>query len=489
MTSPSPPVLARGASSALAMPILIEVTASSIFAPRPHGPDLSRRGPRVQSAHVPTVVFVAPFFLETTLRFVRAVAELPDVRLGVISQEPAERLPDDLRAPAGRPSPRGRRPRPGAARGAGARALAGELGPPERLLGVLEQLQVPLAEAREALAAAGMPVPGLSLEAARNFRDKSRHEDGAGRRRPALRRATAWPRTPAAARRVRGGGRLPAGRQAAGRRRRREHLPARRRRATWSRRWRCISPSAERPLLLEEFVTGREHSFDSVVSTAVRSGTRSPTTSRRRWRWWARRGSSGASLLPREVDDPRYDAIRDVGFRARWRRSGMDTGLSHMEWFRLADGRVAISEVGARPPGAQITTLMSCAHDVDLYRAWARLMVFDHFDPPAPPLRRRRRLPARPGERQPHRRGPRARRGAARAGRAGRGSEAPHARPAAVGQLRGRGLRHRAPPRDRGRGAGAPAAGLAGAGRAGVAGKSSRGGPRPLQVCGLAVLS
>jgi hypothetical protein len=43
---------------------------------------------------------------------------------------------------------------------------------------------------------------------------------------------------------------------------------------------------------------------------------------------------------------------------------------------------VAISEVGARPPGAQFTTLMSYAHDTDMYRAWARLMVFDEFDPP-----------------------------------------------------------------------------------------------------------
>jgi hypothetical protein len=49
----------------------------------------------------------------------------------------------------------------------------------------------------------------------------------------------------------------------------------------------------------------------------------------------------------------------------------MVTGLSHMEWFRRADGSIAISEVGARPPGAQFTTLLSFAHDVDFYRAWA----------------------------------------------------------------------------------------------------------------------
>ena len=63
----------------------------------------------------------------------------------------------------------------------------------------------------------------------------------------------------------------------------------------------------------------------------------------------------------------------------------MTTGLSHMEWFRRADGSVAVSEVAARPPGAQFTTLISYAHGVDFYRAWAELMVHERFE--APPRR------------------------------------------------------------------------------------------------------
>ncbi len=60
----------------------------------------------------------------------------------------------------------------------------------------------------------------------------------------------------------------------------------------------------------------------------------------------------------------------------------MGTGLSHLEWFRRDDGSLAVSEVAARPPGAQFTSLISYAHDMDFYRAWARLMIFDRFDPP-----------------------------------------------------------------------------------------------------------
>ena len=43
-------------------------------------------------------VFVAPFLLPATVRFIAAAATLPDVRLGLISQDPEDKLGDDLRA-------------------------------------------------------------------------------------------------------------------------------------------------------------------------------------------------------------------------------------------------------------------------------------------------------------------------------------------------------------------------------------------------------
>jgi hypothetical protein len=89
-------------------------------------------------------------------------------------------------------------------------------------------------------------------------------------------------------------------------------------------------------------------------------------------------------LLPRDISGDEFDPIREAG-AAGLRALGLHTGLSHMEWFRLMDGRIAISEVGARPPGAQITTLLSYAHDIDFYKAWPRLMVLGEFE--APPRR------------------------------------------------------------------------------------------------------
>ena len=164
---------------------------------------------------------------------------------------------------------------------------------------------------------------------------------------------------------------------------------------------------------------------------------------------WSTRGSSGAWCCRARSTARAIDDIAAIGPPRPRRRSGCTTGLSHMEWFRRDDGSVAISEVGARPPGAQITTLMSCAHDMDLYAAWARLCCRDAVRPAGAPVRGRRRLP------------PRAR---ARAGsnvavhgldrsagdaRAVVDVRASRSRDRTVGDLRGRGLRHRPPPRDR----------------------------------------
>ena len=140
-------------------------------------------------------------------------------------------------------------------------------------------------------------------------------------------------------------------------------------------------PDSSHPVLLEEFVSGAEHSFDSVL---IRGQPVWYSISRymppplqvleNPWIQWC-------VFLPRDVSGPEYAAIREAGFQAV-RALGLETGLSHMEWFQLGAERIAISEVGARPPGAQFTSLMSWAHDVDFYRAWPRLMVFEEFKPP-----------------------------------------------------------------------------------------------------------
>ena len=320
-----------------------------------------------------SVVFVAPFFLDTTLRFVEAVADLPGVATGLVSQDPAERLPAGLRAKlaAHHRIPDGLDPQQIAD---AVRALARQIGPPRRLIGALEQLQVPLGEVRDALG-----IEGMGAEVAKNFRDKARMKTVLQRAGvPCARHsrvtsdAEAWsfvdsvgypvvlkPTSGAGAKstfRVGDGGEL------------RSALAQ-------------VRPTADRQAVIEEFVVGDEFSFDTVsirgrpIWHSLSYYLPAPlNVIDNPWIQWC-------VLVPREIDHPRFDDIRRTAFRAL-EVLGMGTGLSHMEWFRKADGSVLVSEVGARPPGAQITSLISYAHDIDFYRAWARLVVKDEFDPP-----------------------------------------------------------------------------------------------------------
>jgi len=147
--------------------------------------------------------------------------------------------------------------------------------------------------------------------------------------------------------------------------------------------WLEVAPPApDRPALIEEFLTGEEGSYDSVmidgeiVWDSISNYLPTPLeVLRNPWMQWV-------VLLPRDISGPEYVGIRQVAPVAL-RALGLSTGLTHMEWFRRPDGSVAVSEVGARPPGAQITSMLCFVHDFDLYRAWAQLMVHGTFAPPA----------------------------------------------------------------------------------------------------------
>src|ERR1044071_491120 len=292
------------------------------------------------------VVFAAPWFSDNAHRFIQATVGQPGVRVAVVSQEPQEYLaahlrdrlvahwkvedifdPQQLAHAAG--------------------TLSGHFGPIHRFYGAYEQLQVPLAEARELLG-----VEGMSAEAARNFRDKSRMKN-------VLREAGVPCARHGLAHTEAEGWRFaeevgfplvlkpPAGAGAQSTFRVDDSN-------AFGEALRISAPTPEQPVLIEEFITGEEHSLET-ITIGGRAVWHSLThyyptpleVLRNDWIQWC-------ILLPREIDEPQYDDIREAGARAL-AALGMDTGLSHMEWFRRRDGSVAISEVGARPPGAQIT--------------------------------------------------------------------------------------------------------------------------------------
>ena len=318
---------------------------------------------------MPNVLFVAPYAMPATVRFIRALAAVPGVRVVVISSDAQTsfgdapiaghwQLADCLDVDA---------------LTAAVAEVGDRSGGVDRLLGILENLQVQLGEVRRRL-----DIPGIGPDVADNFRDKARMKavfDAAGVPCARSRRVSSGAEAmsfasdigyPFVAKPLAGAG---------ARNTFRVDSDAR------LGEWLATSPpSAAKPMLLEEFMTGLEHSFDSVmidgrmVWHSVSRYLPSPLdVLEHPWIQWC-------VLLPRRIDDQGDIAV--MAERALT-ALGLRDGLSHMEWFRRPDGSLAISEVGARPPGSQFMTLMSYAHDTDLYAAWARLAVDGVFEPPS----------------------------------------------------------------------------------------------------------
>lgn len=320
-----------------------------------------------------TVAFVAPVLREGTLRFLHALAAIDGIRLSVISHDSPARLSPAVKARIAGWARMGE----GLSAGAilfGVQELAAQMGKPDRLLGVLEQLQVPLASVRQKLG-----IPGMGVESANNFRDKARMKSALRAAGLPCARHCLTTSVGEALDFVRDVGlpvvlKPPAGAGAVATVRLDTEGDVRSLVSQWS-------PSAANPVLLEEFVQGDERSFE-VVSIEGEPVWHSLTlydpqplhVLRNPWIQWT-------VTLPREVESPQFDDVREVGFAAL-KVLGQQTGLSHMEWFRRRDGSIAINEIAARPPGAQIMGLMGYSTGVDMFDRWAKLMTHGTFTPP-----------------------------------------------------------------------------------------------------------
>jgi biotin carboxylase len=302
------------------------------------------------------IIFVAPFPLETTLLGI--VAEPPtgeDARLFADMARVSDALDARQLIRA-------------------ALSLQQKHGPVHRVLGILEPIQVQVAEVREALG-----VPGTKPHVADLFRDKGRMKDELRRHGlPCARhrvvtcaddafdfaREVGLPIVikPAAGMGCKATWRISTDEQL------RDAVQA-------------IGASPQHPAIAEEFLRGREYSFETITiggEPRFTSFTRylpAPLeVTENPWIQWV-------VLHPRVVEGPEYDDARELGIRAV-KALGLDTGFTHMEWFRREDGSLAIGEIAARPPGAQIVVGNNYVHDADLHRAWARAVVDDAFDGP-----------------------------------------------------------------------------------------------------------
>lgn len=316
-----------------------------------------------------TIVFVVPYPAETSLRFARAYSELKAVRLVGLVQKP--------------PSGAGAQPFANFVKVRDAfdtnqlieatEQIRKRYGGLHQVVGVLEPLQVPVAEVRKHFG-----IPGTDPKTADLFRDKARMKEAlraAGL--PCARHKLITRLEDALSFAKQVGFPLvlkpPAGAGC---------------KATWRIRdldelksaIAAVKPSPQDPTLAEEFLKGREYCFDTLT---VGGKVRFENVSRylpgplevteNPWIQWA-------VVQPRELTSDLDDA-REMGRKAI-KALGLSTGFTHMEWFRRDDGSLAIGEIAARPPGANFVEMMGFGHDTDMYKAWARAVADNAFDGP-----------------------------------------------------------------------------------------------------------
>lgn len=326
------------------------------------------------------VVFIAPLFLETTNRYVEGFAKIDNITLSVISQDPESSIPRALK-PRVAGHYRVSDTLDARELTAATRALGKGIGKVDRLVGVLEQLQIPMAEVRDTLG-----IEGINGDVARNFRDKDRMKDvlraadvpvaksGLATSPDALRKFIDQVGYPIIVKPQAG-----LGTRATYRITSKEDLDALEKQG--------VRPSAQEPLQCEQFVIAREHTCETVTvrgKPVWRSGSRYfPTPLEVIENPWIQY----CVLIPREPDLPEFEKFAPINKAAldalfgSSSQSAAGTSLTHMEWFLQEDGSALVNEVGARPPGVQLMPLMSIAHETDFFSDWARLMAVEEFSP------------------------------------------------------------------------------------------------------------
>ena len=130
---------------------------------------------------------------------------------------------------------------------------------------------------------------------------------------------------------------------------------------------------------VEEFVDGEEYTFDTITIDGkiayYNIAWYRPRPLIARSNEWI----SPQVIALRDIDRPEFEGAIDMGRRVI-EILGFDTGFTHMEWYRKADGEIVFGEIGARPPGAHHVDQMKFACDFDVFKAWARAVTEKRFD-------------------------------------------------------------------------------------------------------------
>ena len=129
--------------------------------------------------------------------------------------------------------------------------------------------------------------------------------------------------------------------------------------------------------IMEEFVTGEICTFDGLTD---RDGNPVFYTSHKY--------SQGVMETVNDQLDIYYYSLREIPKdleelgRRTLKAFDVRERFFHFEFFRTApDGELVGLEVNMRPPGGLTTDMFNYANDIDLYREWANVVMFNRFAP------------------------------------------------------------------------------------------------------------
>jgi ATP-grasp domain len=125
---------------------------------------------------------------------------------------------------------------------------------------------------------------------------------------------------------------------------------------------------------VEEFVDGEEFTYDTICANGEILFENMlwyrPRPLQMKMHEWI----SPVSIALRDITVPHLAAGRTMG-REVVAALGFQSGFTHMEWYRKADGEAVFGEIGARVAGARVADLINYATDGDVYAAWAEAVV------------------------------------------------------------------------------------------------------------------
>ncbi|HVJ89553.1 MAG TPA: hypothetical protein VM580_07090 [Labilithrix sp.] len=129
----------------------------------------------------------------------------------------------------------------------------------------------------------------------------------------------------------------------------------------------------------EEYIEGEELTYDalSIGGKPVMENVSQylPKPLEARTAEWI----SPIAISVRDLSQPRLKGGIELG-RAVLDALGMADGFSHMEWYLTPKGEAVFGEIACRPGGAGLVDQMNYTCDIDLFREWARVSCWGHFE-------------------------------------------------------------------------------------------------------------